>query len=106
MGTLVMFGQEPVETSQNSANEQLQDCSKILDKAVSALRECKDLASSRLNELKASEVENAIAKREIKYFEELVVKLEKRITYLEKKKCSEFSIIKIGWFKIGHFRKC
>lgn len=78
----------------------------MLDKTLDVLRACRDLSAKRLAELKLSEADTKIANREIKYFEDLVKKLEKRIAYLEKKKCTEFSLIRLGWFKILNFRKC
>lgn len=72
--------------------DDLADCSQMLDKTLDALKTCEDLARKRLADLYAERGEKSILEKEVKFYESLVSKLEKRIEYLESKKCSQVSI--------------
>lgn len=73
----------------------------MLAQSLEEVRACKDKASAYLDEIRSLKATNAISDREIKHYEKLVKRLEDRIEYLEKKKCSEvkvlFFLIKIRW---------
>jgi hypothetical protein len=71
----------------------------MLDKTLDALQSCKDLAAQRLADRNLSE-------DKAKLYKDLYDRAGERIKYLESIKCSEFSVIKIGFFKILSFKKC
>lgn len=89
-----------------SADDDLKDCSEMLDKTLDALRACRDLSAERLAELKIKDAEKGLAEKEIKYYEDLTARLDARVKELEKIKCTEFSVIKIFFIKFIHFKKC
>lgn len=98
--TAAIFNQISAQSEANSVKDSrttqnaddLADCSQMLDKTLDALKTCEDLANKRLLELYTERGEKSILEKEVKFYENLVAKLEKRIEYLESKKCSQVSI--------------
>lgn len=84
----------------------LKDCSAMLTQSVLEVRSCKDLAEKRLNELTQANALNNADQLEINLYKDTIKKYEARIIYLESIKCTEFDVVKIGFFHFLRFKKC
>lgn len=78
----------------------------MLDKTLDVVRDCRELAASRLNELEISRAKGAVKDEKILALEDIVKRADERIKYLESIKCSEFSILKLGFIKLFSWKKC
>lgn len=85
---------------------ELEDCSRKLDKTLTVLKSCRDVAASRLTEIQEKDAELVNAYQQIEIYKGMVKRFDERIKYLEGIKCSEFSLIKIFGLKILHSKKC
>lgn len=89
-----------------STDDQLKECSAMLDQSIEEARSCKSLAETRLNEVNSLKGTIAADAKLITIYEDMVKRYDARIKYLESKICNEFSLIKIGFIKILSFKKC
>lgn len=80
---------------------QLAECSQFLDQSLEEVKSCKDKAEKYLDEIYSLRGTISISEKEILRYESLVKKLDARIEYLEKKKCTEirilFFLVKVRW---------
>jgi len=78
----------------------------MLDQSIAEARSCRTLAQARLDEVNSLKGTVALDQKMFAYYEDLVKRFDARVKYLEGIKCSEFALIKIGFIKILHFKKC
>ena len=90
---------QTIPTTPNANNDDLKDCTQMLDQSIEEVRACKDL------QIKVTS-EKALIEQENKFLKEKLNESLERTKFLEKIKCSEFSLIKLGPIKLGHYKKC
>lgn len=79
--------------------DDLADCTQMLDKALDALKACKDRADKAVNYAAELFTENLINEKLLAYYKTMAADLEKRVKYLEGIKCSEFRFLFIFKYK-------
>lgn len=83
----------PIIPQTPNASDELKECSQMLDQSIEEVRSCKDKAQKYLEEIYSLRGNVSISEKEILRYEALVKKLDARIEYLEKKKCTEVRIL-------------